>query len=80
MHFSLFHFSFSTTAEAEHKYLPTTLASTQMDKHTAANVTLPLGLELAELEELLWFFRREDRKSHWCSWAETQALAVNFPA
>ncbi|XP_054128962.1 organic solute transporter subunit beta [Melozone crissalis] len=47
-------------AEAEHKYLPTTLASTHMDEHTAGNITLPLGLELEELEELLWFFRRED--------------------
>ncbi|XP_054372234.1 organic solute transporter subunit beta [Molothrus aeneus] len=47
-------------AEAEHKYHPTTLASTHMDEHTAGNVTLPLGLELEQLEELLWFFRRED--------------------
>lgn len=70
----------STTAEAEHKYLPTTLASTHEDEHTAGNVTLPLGLEQEQLEELLWFFRREDRKSHWCSWAEAQALAVNFLA
>ncbi|XP_072789895.1 organic solute transporter subunit beta isoform X2 [Taeniopygia guttata] len=47
-------------AEAEHKYLPTTLASTHVDEHTAGNVTLPLGLEQEQLEELLWFFRRED--------------------
>ncbi|NXR86828.1 OSTB protein, partial [Hypocryptadius cinnamomeus] len=46
--------------EAEHRYLPTTLASTHVDEHTAGNVTLPLGLELEQLEELLWFFRRED--------------------
>ncbi|XP_066052665.1 organic solute transporter subunit beta [Chamaea fasciata] len=51
---------FLLQAEAEHNYLPTTLASTHVDQHTAANVTLPLGLELEELEELLWFFRRED--------------------
>ncbi|NXA79929.1 OSTB protein, partial [Thryothorus ludovicianus] len=47
-------------AEAEHKYLPTPLASTHVDEHTAGNVTLPLGLEQQQLEELLWFFRRED--------------------
>ncbi|XP_053843852.1 organic solute transporter subunit beta [Vidua macroura] len=51
---------FLLQAEAEHKYLPTTLASTHVDEHTAGNVTLPLGLELEQLEELLWFFRRED--------------------
>ncbi|XP_005424295.1 organic solute transporter subunit beta [Geospiza fortis] len=51
---------FLLQAEAEHKYLPTTLASTYMDEHTAGNITLPLGLELEQLEELLWFFRRED--------------------
>ncbi|NXA62300.1 OSTB protein, partial [Mohoua ochrocephala] len=47
-------------AEAEHKYLPTTLASTHVHEHPAGNATLPLGLELEQLEELLWFFRRED--------------------
>lgn len=51
---------FLLQAEAEHKYHPTTLAITHMDEHTAGNVTLPLGLELEQLEELLWFFRRED--------------------
>ncbi|XP_023789585.1 organic solute transporter subunit beta [Cyanistes caeruleus] len=51
---------FLLQAEAEHKYLPTTLASTHVDEHTAGNVTLPLGLEPEQLEELLWFFRRED--------------------
>ncbi|NXO36312.1 OSTB protein, partial [Locustella ochotensis] len=59
----LLHPSLSTTAEAEHKYLPTTLATTHMDEHTTANVTLPLGLELEQLEELLWFFRTEDPSS-----------------
>ncbi|NWV78752.1 OSTB protein, partial [Dasyornis broadbenti] len=54
------HLSLSSTAEAEHKYLPTTLASTHMHEHAAGNVSLPLGLELEQLEELLWFFRRED--------------------
>ncbi|NXH37234.1 OSTB protein, partial [Myiagra hebetior] len=54
------HLSLSSTAEAEHKYLPTTLASTHVYEHTAGNATLPLGLELEQLEELLWFFRRED--------------------
>ncbi|NXY55013.1 OSTB protein, partial [Callaeas wilsoni] len=48
------------TCWAEHKHLPTTLASTHMYEHPAGNVTLPLGLELEQLEELLWFFRRED--------------------
>ncbi|XP_017591919.1 PREDICTED: organic solute transporter subunit beta [Corvus brachyrhynchos] len=51
---------FLLQAEAEHKYLPTTLASTHMYEHTPGNATLPLGLELEQLEELLWFFRRED--------------------
>ncbi|NXR25658.1 OSTB protein, partial [Cinclus mexicanus] len=49
-----------TLRAAEHKYHPTTLASTHVDEHTAGNVTLPLGLEQEQLEELLWFFRRED--------------------
>lgn len=51
---------FLLQAEAEHRHLPTTLASTHMDEHTASNATLPLGLEQEQLEELLWFFRRED--------------------
>ncbi|XP_005051773.1 PREDICTED: organic solute transporter subunit beta [Ficedula albicollis] len=51
---------FLLQAEAEHRHHPTTLASTHMDEHTAGNLTLPLGLEQEQLEELLWFFRRED--------------------
>ncbi|XP_038003356.1 organic solute transporter subunit beta [Motacilla alba alba] len=51
---------FVLQAQAEHKYLPTTQASTHVNEHTTGNVTLPLGLELEQLEELLWFFRRED--------------------
>ncbi|NXH15759.1 OSTB protein, partial [Bucco capensis] len=39
----------------QHKYFPAALSSTQGYEHTAA-----LGMEQAELEELLWFFRRED--------------------
>lgn len=42
---------------------PTALASTDMYDHTA-DVTLALGIGQEELEELLWFFRTEDRKSH----------------
>ncbi|XP_056355887.1 organic solute transporter subunit beta [Oenanthe melanoleuca] len=51
---------FLLQAEAEHRHHPTTLASTHVDEHTAGNLTLPLGLEQEQLEELLWFFRRED--------------------
>lgn len=50
-------------AEAEHQHHPSTLASTHVDEHTAGNITLPLGLEQEDLEELLWFFRREDPSS-----------------
>ncbi|NXO60043.1 OSTB protein, partial [Aramus guarauna] len=49
--------------EAEAKqngYFPAALASTRMYDHTAGNVTLALGIAQEELEELIWFFRRED--------------------
>ncbi|NWI66401.1 OSTB protein, partial [Todus mexicanus] len=36
------------------------LTSTQEYEHVAANMTLALGMSQEELEELLWFFRRED--------------------
>ncbi|KFQ76179.1 Organic solute transporter subunit beta, partial [Phaethon lepturus] len=42
------------------RYFPAALASTRMYDHTAGNVTLALGIDQEELEELLWFFRRED--------------------
>ncbi|NXY17744.1 OSTB protein, partial [Atrichornis clamosus] len=51
---------FQSEGLQQHKYLPATLATTHVHKHTADNATLPLGLELQQLEELLWFFRRED--------------------
>ncbi|KFV00640.1 Organic solute transporter subunit beta, partial [Tauraco erythrolophus] len=46
---------------AEHdRYFLAALASTHVYDHTAGNVTLALGMDQAELEALLWFFRRED--------------------
>lgn len=54
----------SSTAEAEKdRYFTAALASTHMYDPTTGNVTLALGIDQVELEELLWFFRREDRKS-----------------
>ncbi|XP_074736576.1 organic solute transporter subunit beta [Strix uralensis] len=48
-------------AEAEQdRYFAAALASTHMYDHTAGNATLVLGINQEELEELLWFFRRED--------------------
>ncbi|KFQ22122.1 Organic solute transporter subunit beta, partial [Merops nubicus] len=40
------------------------LASTRGYEHRAASVILALGIDREELEELLWFFRRED-PSRW---------------
>ncbi|NXJ02077.1 OSTB protein, partial [Psophia crepitans] len=42
------------------RYFPAALASTRVYDHTAGNATLALGIAREELEELLWFFRRED--------------------
>ncbi|NXT35073.1 OSTB protein, partial [Pelecanoides urinatrix] len=42
------------------RYFAAALASTRVYDHTAGNVTLVLGMDQEELEELLWFFRRED--------------------
>ncbi|KFV52912.1 Organic solute transporter subunit beta, partial [Gavia stellata] len=41
-------------------YFSAALASTHVYDHTAGNATLALGVDQEELEELLWFFRRED--------------------
>ncbi|NXC36908.1 OSTB protein, partial [Campylorhamphus procurvoides] len=41
-------------------YFPLALTSPYMYEDTAGNVTLPLGMDQKELEDLLWFFRRED--------------------
>ncbi|PKU36512.1 hypothetical protein llap_13188 [Limosa lapponica baueri] len=48
-------------AEAEpDRYFTAALASTHTYDPMAGNVTLALGVDEAKLEELLWFFRRED--------------------
>nr|XP_013813061.1 PREDICTED: organic solute transporter subunit beta [Apteryx mantelli mantelli] len=48
-------------AKAEHdRYFPAALTSTRMYEPTAGNATLALGMAPGQLEELLWFFRRED--------------------
>ncbi|NXK51060.1 OSTB protein, partial [Chauna torquata] len=41
-------------------YFPAALTSTRVYDHTAYNATLALGMDPEKLEELLWFFRRED--------------------
>ncbi|NXM34996.1 OSTB protein, partial [Oxyruncus cristatus] len=49
------------TAKAGHdRYFPAALTSPQVHEHTAGSATLPLGMDQEQLEELLWFFRRED--------------------
>ncbi|NXG03088.1 OSTB protein, partial [Sakesphorus luctuosus] len=49
------------SASAGHsRYFPLALTSPQVYEHTAGNATLPLGMDQEQLEELLWFFRRED--------------------
>ncbi|NWX18315.1 OSTB protein, partial [Aegotheles bennettii] len=46
---------------AQHNgHFPAALAITHMSDHTAGNVTLVLGMDPGELEQLLWFFRSED--------------------
>ncbi|NXY75687.1 OSTB protein, partial [Glareola pratincola] len=63
-------------AEAEQdRYFTAALASTHMYDPTAGNVTLALGIDQVELEELLWFFRRED-PSTW----NYSILALSFVA
>ncbi|NXF73471.1 OSTB protein, partial [Sclerurus mexicanus] len=47
--------------KAGHKtYFPLALTSPRVYEDTAGNVTLPLGMDQKQLEDLLWFFRRED--------------------
>ncbi|NXE50608.1 OSTB protein, partial [Casuarius casuarius] len=47
--------------KAEHsRFFPAALASTRTYGPAAGTATLALGLAPGELEELLWFFRRED--------------------
>ncbi|NXF28855.1 OSTB protein, partial [Nyctibius bracteatus] len=57
------------------RHFPAALASAQVYDHTAGNVTLALGMDQEELEELLWFFRRED-PSTW----NYSILALSFVA
>ncbi|NXK09450.1 OSTB protein, partial [Herpetotheres cachinnans] len=61
-------------AEQE-SYFLAALASTHVYDHTAGNATLALGIDQEELEELLWFFRRED-PSTW----NYSILALSFVA
>ncbi|KAM6388397.1 organic solute transporter subunit beta isoform 1-T2 [Pluvialis apricaria] len=62
--------------DAEHdRYFTAALASTHVYDHTAGNMTLALGIDQVELEELLWFFRRED-PSTW----NYSILALSFVA
>ncbi|XP_074956827.1 organic solute transporter subunit beta [Phalacrocorax aristotelis] len=63
-------------AKAEQgRYFLAALASTDSYDHVADNVTLALGVSEEELEELLWFFRRED-PSAW----NYSVLALSFVA
>ncbi|KFP56044.1 Organic solute transporter subunit beta, partial [Cathartes aura] len=59
----------------EDRYFPAALASTHVYEHTAGNATLALGIGQEELENLLWFFRRED-PSTW----NYSILALSFVA
>ncbi|OXB77648.1 UNVERIFIED_CONTAM: hypothetical protein H355_002957 [Colinus virginianus] len=45
---------------AQYSYFSAGLTSTQVYDHTAYSAILVLGMEPEKLEELLWFFRRED--------------------
>ncbi|XP_003209609.1 organic solute transporter subunit beta [Meleagris gallopavo] len=47
-------------AAAQYSYLPAALTSTHVYDHTAYSADLVLDMEPEKLEELLWFFRRED--------------------
>ncbi|XP_014801582.1 PREDICTED: organic solute transporter subunit beta isoform X2 [Calidris pugnax] len=63
-------------AEAEpDRYFTAALVSTHTYDPIAGNITLALGMDGAELEELLWFFRRED-PSTW----NYSVLALSFVA
>ncbi|XP_065498275.1 organic solute transporter subunit beta [Caloenas nicobarica] len=67
---------FLLQAEAEHdRYFFAALASTHVYDHIAGNVTLVLGIDQEELEQLLWFFRTED-PSAW----NYSILALSFVA
>ncbi|NXL86210.1 OSTB protein, partial [Alectura lathami] len=44
----------------QYNYVPAALTSTHAYDHKAHNVTLVLGMDPEKVEELLWFFRRED--------------------
>ncbi|NXN47226.1 OSTB protein, partial [Rhinoptilus africanus] len=57
------------------RYFTAALASTHMYDPAAGNLTLALGIDQVELEELLWFFRRED-PSTW----NYSILALSFVA
>ncbi|NXI34399.1 OSTB protein, partial [Galbula dea] len=57
------------------RYLLAALTSTQGCEHTAGDMTLALGIDQEKLEELLWFFRRED-PSTW----NYSILALSFLA
>ncbi|NXG57473.1 OSTB protein, partial [Hemiprocne comata] len=57
------------------RYFAAALASTHVYEHTAGSATLVLGMDQEELEELLWFFRREDA-STW----NYSVLALSFMA
>lgn len=64
---------FSSTARAvQDSYFYAALTSTQVYDHTAYNSTLVAGMDPEELNNLLWFFRTEDRKSCRYSWAESE--------
>ncbi|NWU61347.1 OSTB protein, partial [Pterocles burchelli] len=54
---------------------PAALASTRMSEQMVGNATLALGIDQKELENLLWFFRRED-PSTW----NYSILALSFVA
>ncbi|NXT29196.1 OSTB protein, partial [Syrrhaptes paradoxus] len=57
------------------RHFPAALASTRMSEQTVDNTTLALGIDQKELEDLLWFFRRED-PSTW----NYSVLALSFVA
>ncbi|NXE20860.1 OSTB protein, partial [Ardeotis kori] len=61
--------------EEQAMFFPAALASTHMYDYAAGNVSLMLGISQEELEELLWFFRRED-PSPW----DYSMLALSFVA
>ncbi|NXD08006.1 OSTB protein, partial [Nothocercus nigrocapillus] len=61
-------------AKAEHsRHVPAALASARTQEPATSDATLLLGLPPGQLEELLWFFRREDPST----WNYT-VLALSF--